>query len=107
MSRSIAVIDSQGRIGSMLTARIRPLDSRTVELKGDSLASIHEQAAAATPAGWELTDAPVKMNAGTTALNATATIVRRDGVQELEAGSFADLLAKVPEGFRLLSVRQS
>lgn len=91
----------------VLTGRIRPLETRAVDLQGESLAEIHELAAAATPVGWELTDAPVTMSAGTIALTATATILRRSDVQELEAGSFAELRAKVPDGFQLVSVRES
>ena len=40
-------------------------------------------------------------------LTAEATIVRRDGVSEIDADDMGALLAKVPEGFQLLNVREA
>lgn len=89
----------------MLTGLIRPVETRTVEVEGDSLADIHEKLTAQVPAGWELTKAPVTMTAGSTALKATGTFERRDGIREIEADTMAQLEAQVPDGWRLLSVR--
>lgn len=41
-----------------------------------------------------------------TILTATATVVRRDGLQEIEAETFDELRALVPDGYQLLSVRR-
>lgn len=89
----------------MLTGLIRPRETRTVDVEGDSLGDIHEKLTAQVPAGWELTAAPVAMTAGSTALTATGTIERRDGMREIEADTMAQLEAKVPDGWQLLSVR--
>lgn len=89
----------------MLTGTIRPIESRTVDVEGDSLADVHAKLVAQVPAGWELTKAPVAMTAGSTALKATGTIERRDGIREIEADTMTQLEAKVPGGWRLLSVR--
>lgn len=91
----------------MLTGLIRPVETRTVDVEGDSLADVHAKIIAQVPAGWELTKAPVTMTAGSTALAATGTIERRDGVREIEADTMAGLEAKLPDGWRLLSVRSS
>ncbi|WP_234057916.1 hypothetical protein [Microbacterium sp. NFH-22A-Y] len=90
----------------MLTGLIRPVETRTVNVEGDSLADIHGKLTAQVPAGWELTKAPVTMTAGSTALTATGAIERRDGLREIEADTMTQLEAKVPEGWQLLSVRE-
>jgi hypothetical protein len=90
----------------MLTGLIRPVETRTIDVEGDSLADVHEKLTAQIPAGWELTKAPVAMLAGSTALKATGTFERRDGIREIEADTMPQLEAKVPDGWRLLSVRQ-
>lgn len=89
----------------MLTGLIRPMETRTVDVEGDSLADVHAKILAQVPAGWELTKAPVTMTAGSTALTATGTIERRDGTREIEADTMAQLESLVPEGWMLLSVR--
>lgn len=89
----------------MLTGLIRPVETRTITVEGDSLADIHTKLTAQVPAGWELTAAPVSMTAGSTALKATGTIERRDGIREIEADTMTQLEAQVPDGWRLLSVR--
>lgn len=89
----------------MLIGRIRPVETRTVELEGESLADIAAQAAAAAPDGWDVVAAPVRMRKGSTRIDATATLARRDGSTEIEADDMAALEAKVPEGWQLVSVR--
>ncbi|KAA9135220.1 hypothetical protein [Microbacterium caowuchunii] len=88
----------------MLIGLIRPIETRTVEVKGEGLRAIAEQLAA--PEGWELVSAPALPAKGTTELHATATFARRDGLQQIEAEDRDALLAKVPEGWQLLSIRR-
>lgn len=88
----------------MLIGTIRRAETKTVELEGETLAEIRD--AAAAPDGWELTDAPVTMHAGSTKLTATARFARRDGTREVEADAMSALEAKIPEGWQLLAVRR-
>ena len=89
----------------MLIGMIRPHESRTVTVQGYELDEIQDKVAAESPAGWETAAAPVSMAKRDIILTAEATIVRRDGVTEIEADDMDALLAKVPDGFQLLSVR--
>lgn len=89
----------------MLTGLIRPVETRTIDVEGDSLADVHAKLTAQVPAGWEITAAPVSMVKGSTLIKATGTMERRDGIREIEADTMAQLEAKVPDGWRLLSVR--
>ncbi|EZP26866.1 hypothetical protein [Microbacterium oleivorans] len=82
----------------MYTGTIRPGETRTVDLTGNSLEEIHDAAVAQLPAGFELVSAPVRMIKGSTALTATATFRRVDGIRELEANDRAALFAKVRTG---------
>lgn len=84
---------------------MRPDETRTAELTGNSLAEIHATATAQLPAGFELTAAPVQMIKGSTALTATATYRRVDGVRTIEADDRGALFEKVPEGWQLLELR--
>ena len=89
----------------MLTGLIRPVETHTIDVEGDSLADVHGKLIAQVPAGWELTRAPVAMTAGSTALTATGTFERRDSIREIEADTMTQLEALVPDGWQLLSVR--
>lgn len=89
----------------MLIGRIRPIETRTIDVEGATLADVQAAVAAQTPTGWDVTDVPVAMPAGSAKLTATATIARRDDATELEADDMAALEAKVPEGWQLLGVR--
>lgn len=91
----------------VLTGIIRPTDTRTLEVQGHSLAEITDTLHAQTPAGWELTDMPVRMENGTTLLTATAIFARRDGQETIEAADMTALRAKVPDGYTLVNVRSS
>ena len=91
----------------MLVGLIRPAETQTLELEGDSLADVQQKARAAAPGGWDLLSVPVRMAKGTTALSATATLARRDAVREIQAEDMAALRAQVPEGWQLLSVRRT
>lgn len=89
----------------MLSAVIRPIETVTVEVSGDSLADIHAKLAAQAPAGFDLATAPVHMAAGSSALTATGTFKRVDGTREIEATDMAGLEAQVPEGWQILSLQ--
>lgn len=89
----------------MFIGTIRPDETRTADLTGNSLEEIRAAAVAQQPNGFELVSAPVQMIKGSTALTATATFRRVDGIHEIEADDRAALFAKVPDGWQLLEVR--
>mgnify|MGYP001549719101 CR=1 FL=1 len=89
----------------MLIGLIRPRESRTVTVQGLELDEIQDLITAQSPAGWETAAAPVAMTKRDTILTAEATIVRRDGLREIEAEDLDALKALVPDGYQLLSVR--
>lgn len=91
----------------MFIGTIRPDETRTAALTGNSLEEIRAAAVAQQPNGFELVSAPVQMIKGSTALTATATFRRVDGIREMEADDRTTLFAKVPEGWKLLEVRAS
>lgn len=91
----------------MLVALIRPVESHTVELVGDSLEDVYTQLAGHEPEGYDLVSAPVRMLAGAEGIKATARFDRRDGLREIEADDMDALMAKVPDGWQMLSVRRS
>jgi len=76
----------------MFIGRIRPVEKRILEIAETDLvprlAAIDEQ----MPTGWQLLS------------RTSGEIVRRDGVEEIEADDMAALEAKVPEGWQLLGV---
>lgn len=90
----------------MLIGLIRPLESQTLTVQGTELDEIQDLITAQSPAGWETAAAPVAMSKKDTILTATATVVRRDGLREIEAEDVDALRALVPEGYQLLSVRR-
>jgi len=89
----------------MLIGRIRPVETRTVEVEGDSLEALHAAVEAQLPPGWIATNVPASMPKGSQLLRSTATIARANGIQEIEADDVASLESKVPPGWQLLSVR--
>jgi hypothetical protein len=88
----------------MLIGRIRPVETRTVEVQGESLAVLRAAVDAQLPDGWVVTDVPAAMPKGSQLLTSTASMARRDGIQQIEADDQAALEAKVPEGWQLLGV---
>mgnify|MGYP003583134804 CR=1 FL=1 len=88
----------------MLVGRIRPVETRTVDVEGASLAALNAAVTAQLPPGWVVTDVPAAMPKGSQLLTSTATMGRRDGVEQIEADDMTALEAKVPEGWQLLSV---
>lgn len=91
----------------MLVAMIRPIESTTTDVVGTSLEDVHAQLDAQRQPGFELTSAPVRMLKGEAKMEATATYTRVDGVREIEADDMNALTAKVPDGWRMLSVRRA
>lgn len=91
----------------MYIGTIRPDETCTADLTGNSLEEIHAAAIAQLPDGSELTAAPVKIIKGSTARTATATYRRVDGVRQVEADDRAALFAQVPAGWQLLEVREN
>lgn len=89
----------------MLVATIRPVEIRTVDVEGGSLADIQAQLRAVLPAGFELASAPVVMSKSSSTMTATGTLARRDGLKEIEADTMAGIAALTPEGWQVLSVR--
>lgn|GEM_PF-437667 len=100
------VVGAEAYAGGMLIGLIRPVESKTHTVQAEELDEIQDLLAAETPEGWQLASAPVTMAKKDTVLTAEGTIVRRDGIQEIEADDMAALEAKVPEGYQLLSVRR-
>ena len=91
----------------MLVALIRPVESHTVELVGDSLEDVHAQLAEHAPSGFDLVSAPARMLKGAQGIETTARFDRRDGLREIEADDMDALLAMVPDGWQMLSVRRA
>jgi len=89
----------------MYIGTIRPDETCTAELTGDSLEEIHAAAIAQLPDGFELAAAPVRMIKGSTALTATATYRRVDGIRDVEAVDRDGLDTIMPAGWQLLAVR--
>jgi len=89
----------------MLVATIRPTDSRTATVEGQDLPALRADLEAQTPAGWVLVDAPVIMKPGGLRI-IEARYERRDGSKEIEADDMDALTGKVPDGWKMLSVRR-
>ena len=88
----------------MLVGRIRPVETRSVDVEGASLEALSAAVRAELTAGWVVTDIPAAMPKGSQLLTSTATMARRDGVEQIEADDMAALQARVPEGWQLLGV---
>ncbi|WP_053386982.1 hypothetical protein [Leucobacter japonicus] len=91
----------------MLIATIRKLETVTVEVAGEGLPEIQELLEQHRPEGFDLTSAPVAMLKGQTAITATGTYSKRDGLQEIEGADLADVRSKVPDGWQILNVRSA
>lgn len=90
----------------MLIAAIRPAETRTIDVKGMGSDELYDQVRAQLPDGWEISKVPVLLDKTTGGVTAAATIVRRDGVREIEADSMDALRALVPDGWQMLNVRK-
>lgn len=91
----------------MLIAMIRPLETSTAEVIGTTLEDVQTQLDAHREPGFDLVSAPVQMLKGEAKMAATGTFSRVDGIREIEADDMASLEAKVPDGWRMLSVRRA
>ena len=91
----------------MLIGSIRRVQSSTVEVQGASLEDVRAQLEAQRPDGFDLVSSPVRMVKGAQLLEATGTFEQRDELAEIEADDMDALEAKVPDGWKLLSVRRA
>lgn len=89
----------------MLIALIRPVETSTAEVIGSTLAEVLEELEQHRQPGFVLVSAPVRMLKGEAKMKATGTFKRVDGVQQIEADDMASLEAKVPDGWRMLTVK--
>ncbi len=89
----------------MLIGTIRPVETRTVRVEGPGLPEVAALVAEQTPEGWQAVEMPVSMSKHETVLTSEATIARRDGLEEIQGADYAAVIAAVPEGYQLLSVR--
>jgi hypothetical protein len=90
----------------MLSGRIRPVETRELTLEAPTIDETLERARSEVPEGWDLTDSAATMPKASTMITLRAKMARRDGVDEIEAEDMTMLMAKVPEGWQLLSVRE-
>lgn len=88
----------------MLVARIRQVETRTVDVRGESLDEIHDQLAAQRPDGFELVLAPVSMAKASTEITAKGTYARRDAIQDVSGATMDEIRAQIPDGWQLLYV---
>lgn len=89
----------------MLIALIRPVETSTAEVIGSTLAEVLVELEQHRQPGFALASAPVRMLKGEAKMEATGTFKRIDRVQQIEADDMASLEAKVPEGWRMLTVQ--
>ena len=89
----------------MLIALIRPVESSTADVIGTTLAEVIVELEQHRKPGFDLTSAPVRMLKGEAKMEAMGTFKRVDGIEQIEADDMASLRAKVPEGWRMLTVR--
>ncbi|WP_298040802.1 hypothetical protein [uncultured Microbacterium sp.] len=91
----------------MLIGLMRPVEVQTFDVESADLAGVQNQLEALRPEGFDLISAPVRMIKGAPVLEATGTFARRDGIREIEGDDMDALLAQVPDGWQLLSVRSA
>lgn len=106
MSGPQASVGARSYDERVLIGTARPDENQSFDVEGRSLEEITAQIAAKTPVGWEATHAPVAMVKGDTLLKSTTTIERRDGLIEVEGEDLDGVRAKLPAGYRLLSLRR-
>lgn len=90
----------------MLVALIRPAEKHTATVQGTDLPALRAELVAQAPAGWELVASPVTMKPGGIRI-VEGKFQRHDGVREIEADDMAALVAKIPDGWQMLSVRKA
>lgn len=87
-----------------MRATIRLNETLNINVEGEGLPEIQAKLEAARPDGFDLVNAPVKMNAGSTTLTAVGTFSRRDQTREIEGATMADLRAATPDGWQMLYI---
>lgn len=88
----------------MYVGTVRPVDTKTISVKGAGLEEIAELVAERIPEGWVATSSPVEKSAGV--LTAAVTMSRRDGVETVTGVDFAAVRAAVKDGYQLIAVRR-
>ncbi|WP_290106297.1 hypothetical protein [Microbacterium oryzae] len=88
----------------MLVGVIRRDDGGQLEAEAETQAEVREALEAQVPAGHVLTDARVAMIKRSTRISAVGRY-RHTEIAEVEADDMTALEAKVPEGWKLMSVR--
>ena len=83
---------------------IRREDGGQLEAEAETQAEVREALEAQVPAGHVLTDARVSMVKRSTRISAVGRY-RHTEIAEIEADDMAALETKVPEGWKLMSVR--
>lgn len=90
----------------MLIAMIRPAEKYIAKATGTEIPDLQAELIAGAPAGWEMVSAHVEMQPGGIRI-VEGKFERRDEPTEIEAEDMDSLLAKVPDGWRMLSVRKA
>jgi hypothetical protein len=90
----------------MLYALIRPAEARTQTVEGTELPELRAELIAQATDGWDMVSAHVEMKPGGIRI-VEGKYERRDEPREIEAPDMAALEAKVPDGWRMLSVRSA
>lgn len=89
----------------MLIAMIRPSEKHVAKATGTEIPDLQSELIAGAPEGWEMVSAHVEMQPGGIRI-VEGKFERRDEPTEIEAESMDALMAKVPEGWQVLSVRR-
>lgn len=88
----------------MLAGVIRRNDGGEIDAEEETQAEVRAALEAQVPDGHMLTDATVAMMKGTTRIRATGRY-RSTETKDIEADDMPALLAEVPDGWSLISVR--
>lgn len=89
----------------MLIAMIRPAEKHVAKATGTEIPDLQAELIAGAPEGWEMVSAHVEMQPGGIRI-VEGKFERRDELTEIEAEDLDALMAKVPEGWQVLSVRR-
>jgi hypothetical protein len=90
----------------MLVAQIRPAEALTLTAQGTEIPDLRAQLIEEAPKGWELVSAHVEMRPGGIRI-VEGKFESRESPRDIEADTMDELAAKVPDGWRMLSVRRA
>jgi hypothetical protein len=90
----------------MFVAMIRPAEAITLTAEGTEIPELRTQLIDRAPAGWEMVSAHVEMKPGGIRI-VEGKFESREQPREIEADNMDELAAKVPDGWKMLSVRTS